>query len=94
MAMSPEGAALSVVSDMEAAWAKLEKDGHIKICPMLNVAPSIGRENRSICCIPAAEGQSMDHVPSDLFDACRSLFLWGVSMVMRRFAGGQRVRLG
>lgn len=69
MAMSPEGAALSVVSDMEAAWAKLEKDGHVKICPMLNVAPCMGRENRSICCIPAAEGQSMDHVPSDLFDA-------------------------
>lgn len=48
MAMSPEGAALSVASDMVAAWAKPEKDGHVKICPMLNVAPCIGLENRSI----------------------------------------------
>lgn len=33
----------------------------------------------------AAKGQGVDHVPPDLFDGCRSLFL-GVSMVMRRFA--------
>lgn len=55
MAMSPENTALSFVSDMVAAWAKLERVGHGKVCPMVNVAPCLGRGTRFISCIVACK---------------------------------------